>query len=167
MAETVGDSIVADETFQRIGDNVATLIWDDRRFQQVKEWVADVAPMAKLNRDGLKYGSENMKTAVGQQFLAEFQRLTAPAWSGCIAGLKNKSVRPFQVKLRLAEDGTVSGSGTFDSEDMPVIQCLFQTLNSKKPFATKPPKGDYWLLFDVDPAHPVSTAAPVATQAAK
>jgi hypothetical protein len=161
MASVVDDAVVADECFKRIGDNRASLIFENQRyFDSVKQWAAGFAPMQKSDRDGLKYGPENMKTPEGVQFRAEFEGMMAKKLPGCLSSVKDTPMDPFQVKLRLAADGTVNGGGSFRSEIAPLMQCVFQAFGSRKPFTTKPPKPDFWLLFDVDPTKFTSAVRP-------
>jgi Domain of unknown function (DUF4034) len=157
MSVVFADTVAADDYIREIGDQRDDDIWKKSYFDSIKEWAADYAPMERMEREATIQGAENMKTPEGQQFLAEFWQIMSKTWPTCVANLKEK-LPPFQVKLRLAADGTVNRSGMYDGSLAPLLGCAFKPLMTQKPFSIKPPHGDYWLVFDLDPAQAAAPA---------
>ena len=148
--------ILADQAFQRIGDQWIKDSWNDEKtFEQIKERVRLTVPMAKRNLEREQEAQANSKTAEGGRYQATIEKEYKQLIRDCVrsdgAGV-NQWQGEFETLIRVGANGSFEDGG---SNTMgPVVACLYRKLQSsrenKSPLFSAPPKGSYWVRIDLD-----------------
>jgi hypothetical protein len=153
MAYTVGDPVVADAAFKRIGDSWSKDVWKTEEwFKQNRDWAAQLAPSEIQNRAYKAEALANLQTAEG----AAYKKSIDPKFDAFVQTCLQDSgqdMNKFQLLVMVNKDG-VAGNGR-NLTQTSVSHCVFQTMaatfSRKEKLFPPPPHDSYWVIFDVDP----------------
>jgi hypothetical protein len=160
------DPVYADKIFPRIGEQWDQETWGKKEtFDNMKQWVAAVAPAAAQERALEEAAEANERTPEGARYKAAFEKTYRELLQNCVV-TDGGSVAEWSGKFKtltvLAANGRVE---KFGIQSMgPVVTCLAKKMYSfeqenASPFPP-PPKGSYWVELNLDWAE----FAPVAAQ---
>jgi hypothetical protein len=158
MATKNNDSVVADASFKRIGENYDIEKWmTEEFFKQMKTWAANVAP-AEARSHKLEVEAEaNTLTPEGSAYKKQAEQAAASVVQECAKGTEEKS--RFEFTLQIGSDGIPKDGWMKDISAMS--QCFAKSLydfsQKKQALFSKPPHPDYWIKLTLDPR--VSVAA--------
>lgn len=150
------DINLADQTFQRIGDQWVKDRWNDEKtFEQIKERVGLMVPMAKQNLAREQEAAANLKTAEGGRYQASIEKEYKQLIRDCVrsdgAGVAQWEGE-FETLIQVGANGSFEDGGSNTAG--PVVACLYRKLQSsrenKSPLFSVPPKGSYWVRIDLD-----------------
>jgi hypothetical protein len=150
------DIILADKTFQRIGTEWSKYSWgDEKRFEQTKEWVQQMVPVAKEVLAHEEEAQANSKTPEGTQYQVSTEKVYKEVLRDCVnsdGGSVNQWEGEFETLIRVGANGSVEES-RFNSTG-PVVACVYRKMHAshedKSPLFPVPPKGSYWVRIDLD-----------------
>jgi hypothetical protein len=160
LAAKAGDSVTADDTFKRIGDNWDKAVWrKETTFTRYKSWAAELAEADRKFRAIQQEATANVQTPEGQKYKKEVETKLSALVDRC-AKEPGGSLEKFEFLVRVAEDGSIENIAM--PRLTPVAACLLREIdNGKKknerPFSP-PPRPSYWVDLDLDPSV-VNTAA--------
>jgi hypothetical protein len=150
------DVVVADKTFTRIGTQWDQDTWDDQRdFQQMKSWTAQMLPIILADQVKEKEAAANMQTPEGARYQVSFEKAYKEMLHACVqsdGGGVSDWAGKFETLVRVGangafEDGGISCMG-------PVVACVYKKMRSsydqKSPLFPAPPKASYWVRIDLD-----------------
>lgn len=153
MAVKLKDSVVADRAFQRIGEQWSEATWKkETNFETSKTWAAQTAPAMAVQASIENEAEANLRAAEGPRYQAALENKVETLMQACVA--KSGDKQSFEIFILVGTGGTVQRLMTNPST--PVSDCLFQTLmnfqmSNTAPFPA-PPRGSYWVRFNLDPA---------------
>jgi hypothetical protein len=150
------DPVYADKILKRIGDQWDAESWgSEQSFEQIRGWVAAVAPMAAQVRVIEETAAANEQTPEGARYKAVFEKTYRELVQECVRS-DGESVTQWEGKFKTLTN--VGAKGTV--EDMriqsmgPVVTCLGKKLYDFKqgnatPFPP-PPQARYWIELHLD-----------------
>jgi len=150
------DVILADKTFQRIGQEWSNYSWDDEQsFEKFKNWTRQMVPATKefLAQEGDAQG--NLKTPEGAQYQPGVEKAYKEMVRECARSNGegvDQWVGEFETLIRVGSNGSVEDGRLNDMG--PVVLCLYKKMRSshddKSPLFPVPPKGSYWVRIDLE-----------------
>jgi hypothetical protein len=150
------DVILADQIFQRIGDEWTKYSWgDEKGFEQAKNWARQTVPAVKENSAREEEAQANSKTPDGARYQVSFEKTYKEMLRDCAhsdgAGVAQWE-GAFESLIRVGANGSVEDVRLNDMG--PVVVCLYRKMHSshedKSPLFPAPPKGSYWVRIDLD-----------------
>jgi hypothetical protein len=161
MAMLFQDWVAADAAFKRAGDEWSEDIWGtEAYFKQIRDTAAQVGPMQVRARADQKEAEDNMLTPAGTAYRKQIEPKFTSFEQACLKdanGVQNKS----DLYLKIGQDGSVENAETLKPPDAFTV-CLMRAFylsytRKETPFAA-PPRPEYWLVVEVDPA-PLAASA--------
>ena len=150
------DPIYAEKIFARIGDQWDVETWGrEEDFEQVKQWVSAVAPMAAQIRTIEATAAANEQTPEGARYKAVFEKQYRELLQQCVLSDGN-SVTQWKGEFKTLTN--VGAKGTVEEiriQSMgPVVTCLAKKLQTFRqqtatPFPP-PPQAPYWIELHLD-----------------
>lgn len=159
------DPIYADKIFTRIGEQWDQETWGRKEdFEESKNWVSAVAPMAAQERVIEEAAEANERTPEGASYKAVFEKTYRELLHQCVltdGGSVTQWEGKFKTFTNLRANGTVDKFGIKSMG--PVVACLCTKLNTFQqekatPFPP-PPQAAYWIELHLDWAEFAPVAA--------
>lgn len=150
------DIILADQIFQRIGDQWTKYSWgDEKGFEETKNWVRQMVPVTKETLAREEEAQANSKTPDGSQYQVSIEKAYRQLVRDCAqsdgAGV-TQWAGEFESLIRVSANGSVEEGRLKDMG--PVVMCLYTKMRSShetdSPLFPVPPKGSYWVRIDLD-----------------
>ena len=152
MAVKLRDSVVADRSFRRIGDEWSEAAWKKQdNFDTSKTWAAQIAPAMAVQASIEDEADANLHSADGPRYQAVFEKKFEGFMQKCVTS--SADPQPFEMLIKVGAKGTVERLMTDPST--AVSACLFKKLmdfqiTNTAPFPD-PPRGAYWIRLKLDP----------------
>jgi hypothetical protein len=150
------DPVYADKILKRIGDQWDAESWgNEQSFEQIRQWVAAVAPAAAKVSVIEETAAANEQTREGARYKAVFEKTYRELVQECVRS-DGESVTQWEGKFKTLTN--VGAKGTVEEiriQSMgPVVTCLGQKLYGFKqenatPFPP-PPQAPYWVELHLD-----------------
>jgi hypothetical protein len=161
MATKSVDSVVADNAFKRIGDNWDKDTWrTEEYFTQNKTWAAQMAPAEARSRGILQEAATNLQSPGGAQYQKNMEQALVPLMRQC-AQDPNSDQAKFELVVKIGKDG--GAEDAWPRQFTATAQCIMRQIyeshiKKETPFPA-PPRPDYWVDLQLDPATISTTAA--------
>jgi hypothetical protein len=161
MAAKLGDSVVAESSLQRIGDNWDKDAWiTEDYFNQIKTWATQIGPAEARSRAILDEAAANLQSAGGAQYQKNIEQAFLPMMRQCSQGAGGDQ-QTFELAVKVGQDG--GPEDVWPRRPTAMAQCLMKQLyeahiKKEKPFPV-PPHPAYWLDLHLDPAAVSASAA--------
>lgn len=150
------DPIYAERIFMRIGDQWDVETWGSKEgFENMRQWVSAVAPMAAQIRVVEATASANEQTPEGARYKAVFEKTYRELLQQCVSS-DGGSVTQWEGKFKTLTN--LGAKGTVEEIRIqsfgPVVTCLAKQLHAFQgegatPFPP-PPKAPYWIELHLD-----------------
>jgi hypothetical protein len=150
------DPVYADRIFPRIGEQWDEDSWGNKKtFEDMKQWVAAVAPAAAQAHATEEAAEANERTPEGARYKAAFEKTFRELLQKCVVtdgGSVTEWAGRFKTLTAVAANGRVEKFGI--NAMGPVVTCLAKKLYSfeqenASPFPP-PPQGSYWVELKLD-----------------
>jgi hypothetical protein len=150
------DPVYADKILTGIGGQWDEETWGSKQgFENIKNWVSAVAPMAAQNRAIEETAQANEQTPEGARYKAVFEKTYRGLLQSCVltdGGSVTQWKGKFKTLTNLGANGTVE---KFGIQSMgPVVTCLAKKLGTFQQEKTTPfpppPQAPYWIELRLD-----------------
>ncbi len=158
MATKFNDSVTASDTFQRIGDNWSEHTWgSEKYYDENRKWATQFAELENAHRASVKEAEANSSSPDGAKYRKAVEQTFSGLLTTCADTAKDTHDK-FDLFLKVGQSGNFEGI-YFDpaSTPMKLAGCLLTQVMTPRaanqPAALPvPPKADYWVKVEVDPA---------------
>jgi hypothetical protein len=161
MAGAFRDALVANQMFERIGEQWSETKWVEYKyFDRARQWAKGVAPFQQKQHEIEDIADSHSQTPVGQQYKAAVEAKMQELIKPCL-GQATSGIVKFHWFLKVGKDGTIeSVSSPLTNELAPCLgPKLKEFHDSNQSLFPPPPEPSYWVRFDFDPADFARAAA--------
>lgn len=150
------DILLADQTFERIGDQWTKYSWGEEKvFEQSKNWAHQMVPAVKENSAREEDALANFKTPEGARYQVGFDKAYKEMVRDCVHS-DGAGVAQWEGSLEslilLGANGYVEDVRLNDMG--PVVACMYKRMHAsyeqKSPLFPVPPKDSFWVRVDLN-----------------